>query len=482
MNINQRVCFILNNEVVDAMLPPGFLLLDYLRNHQLLTGTKEGCKEGDCGACTVIVGELCNDVVTYRPMTSCLIPVGEMLGKHVVSIEGLNLHDLSPIQKAMVVEGGTQCGYCTPGFIVSLSAWLMDSTKPLNRDGLMHAISGNLCRCTGYRSIKDAGLKVAQKLRPETDGKDRIDHLCNSGHLPGYFLGIPDQLKEMQPKITVETEQVEIDPSARFRIAGGTDLYVQKGEEIPDTPVAILNDTPVPEARESDNFIMMDARMTFESMSEDPLIRKTIPDIRKFNELIASWPVRTRSTLGGNIVNASPIADMTVLLLALDSSVEITSDGHSRWHLLKDFYLGYKQLAKSDDEIITRIRFGKPDKNTYINWEKVSKRAWLDIASVNSAGVLKVADGIIDEAHLSLGGVAPIPLHLKEASGFLKGKMLKPESVWECIEIAMDEISPISDVRGSAEYKRLLARQLLLTHFTKLFPAECPEQLLYEAY
>lgn len=482
MNLNQRICFILNNEEVDVSAPPGLLLLDFLRNRQQLTGTKEGCKEGDCGACTVILGDLQDTTLTYRPMTSCLMPLGEMQGKHVVTIEGLNMEKLSPVQAAMVQEGGTQCGYCTPGFVVAMTSWLMDATQPLDRSGLMHAISGNLCRCTGYRSIKAAGLQVAQSLRPSINGEDRLQTLCQQGYLPEYFSSIPQRLAALRRKIEQQEQPVQLELSPRFRIAGGTDLYVQKGEDIPDVPVALLNDTPILPAAEADGQIVMDARMTFEAMGDDPLIQRLIPDIRAYNDLIASWPIRTRSTLGGNIVNASPIADMTALLLAMETEIELSNGAQTRWLPLPDLYLGYKTLAKAADEVVTRLRFPRPDVQTRINWEKVSKRAWLDIASVNSAAKLTVMDDVITDAHLSLGGVAPIPLYLEGASSYLRGKRLQPETVWEAVEIAMSEISPISDVRGSADYKRLLARQFLLLHFTRLYPQACPEEVVYAAH
>jgi len=478
VQIIQNIEFILNGEHVRANVPSGLLALDYLRQQKQLVGTKSGCKEGDCGACSVILGELDGKgSVTYRPMTSCLLPMGELGGKHLVTIEGLNMEALSPVQSAMVDTGGTQCGYCTPGFVVCMTAGLMAPQVPLDEKGVLYAISGNLCRCTGYQSIKRAGLDAIEKLRDQVQNKERISALVEAGALPKYFAEIPARLKVMQPQQI--TEDVPI--AARFLIAGGTDLYVQRGEIIPEETVSLLNNkAKIPAAQIRDSEVYVDARMTFEAFAQDTLIKSFLSEIEAYNLLIASWPIRTRSTLGGNLCNASPIADMTCLLLAIESSVHlIDSNGKKRALPLKDFYLGYKDMDKAADEIVAEISFPTFDASTHVNWEKVSKRAWLDIATVNAACKLTVEDGCITAAHLALGGVAAIPLYLPEASQYLTGKALTPEVVSEVLAIAQTEFEPIGDVRGSARYKRLLARQLMAAHFLKLFPESISEKALY---
>ncbi len=165
MKLKKAIRFILNDREISAWESPGRLALDFIRDTERLTGTKEGCKEGDCGACTVILGTLEGSNVHYSPMTSCLIPVGELDGKHLVTIEGLNLESLSPVQAAMVDTGGSQCGYCTPGFVVAMTAWLMDESRSVDVEGAKAAISGNLCRCTGYHNI----VKAIQRAAAEID-------------------------------------------------------------------------------------------------------------------------------------------------------------------------------------------------------------------------------------------------------------------------------------------------------------------------
>lgn len=477
MNLKTSIRFILNNREVTAWETPGRLVLDYLRDSEHLTGTKEGCKEGDCGACSVLLGSLENGSVRYIPMTSCLIPMGELVGKHLVSIEGLNMERLSPVQSAMVDCGGTQCGYCTPGFVVAMTGWLMDETRPLTDVGAKEAISGNLCRCTGYRSIKQAGSQVVETLASKLSTRNRIGELCKQEVLPAYFLTIPDRLTALEIPESVDEDETG---KRSLVIAGGTDLYVQRGEEIPDQSVDLLNrGVPIKSVREDEGVLYVDARMTFQAFGDDPLIHDAIPEIHAYNELIASWPIRTRATLGGNICNASPIADMTCLLLALGVDLHVEGGREARILPLKDFYLGYKDLAKTKDEVVKTVSFKKPGPATRVNWEKVSKRAVLDIATVNSAARFEVEDGIITHASLALGGVAAIPLYLPETSKTLVDQHLTPELVMDVVDIAQREFQPISDVRGSADYKRLLARQLLLAHFLKCFPEVISEEVLY---
>ncbi len=485
VKINHSIRFILNDEEMAADVAPGTLALDFLREHLQLTGTKSGCKEGDCGACTVILGQLDGSGgVHYRPMTSCLLPVGELHGKHLVTIEGLNMETLSPVQQAMVDCGGSQCGYCTPGFIVAMTAGLMEPKLPLDEKGLLHAISGNLCRCTGYRSIKQAGLQAIEGLASKLAQGARVRALVAAGALPNYFGGIAERLEALQSvdmPAGANGATAAGEGCPRFVISGGTDLYVQRGDELPGAEVVLLNNrAPVEAAELRDGLVIFDARMTFEAFAEDPLILRHLPEMPAYNDLIASWPMRTRSTIGGNICNGSPIADMTCLMLALEAELTLSGgDGRRRTIPLRDFYLGYKQLNKKPDEIVETIAFPTYGPDTRVNWEKVSKRAWLDIATVNSACKIRVVEGRIVDAHLALGGVAAIPLYLRKASRQLEEKPLNVASFHECVETAMTEFTPIGDVRGSAGYKRLLARQLLLAHFEKLFPESIQPEALY---
>lgn len=457
--------FLLNDRPVSTTEPAGLLVLDYLRRRERLTGTKEGCKEGDCGACTVLIGELDGEGVAYKPVTSCLMPLGELRGKHLVTIEGLNRRGLSPVQQAIVEEGASQCGFCTPGIVVSLTGRLMRKDARLDSGAVKTALSGHLCRCTGYRSLKAAGVAAYGQVGDDTG----VEALVARGILPEPFLQAPARLRELAEKPCPEAPA----EAPAFVVAGGTDLYVQRGEEIPDAPIDVLNLHPQMKGIERRNgHLRVGALTTFEEFAQHPEVRKRIEGIEDYMFLIASWQIRNRATLGGNVINASPIGDMTVLLLALDSRLVLTGGGPSRTVPMRSFYKGYKVLDLAPGEILTEILIPETGAATRVGWEKVSKRKCLDIATVNSAIEIRVDGGRIAEAGLAVGGVAPIPLALSATSEHLRGRPLDRATVEGALAVAQSEISPISDVRGSADYKRLLTRQLLIAHFTRLFPDE----------
>lgn len=439
------------------------LLLDFVRAESL-KGTKEGCKEGDCGACTVLVGDLTDDRINYEAITSCLMPIGDAHGKHIVTIEGLRVNDLSPVQSAMVKFGASQCGYCTPGFIMSMTWFFMSQPNP-TIDSFKRSVSGNLCRCTGYGSILRAGEALIETLTSKklVGSKHRLKALIDLDFLPSYLLKIPGEMKKIEPKERVD--------SPELFIAGGTDLYVQQGEKIPSLKVEILNRIPGMRGYRVENGnLVLGALTTFEEFGAIPQIRKLIPNIDSFLQLIASLQLRNRATLGGNIVNASPIGDMTQILLALGSTLTFEKNGQTRQLPLEDFFLGYKKMDLQPGELVKEITFSL-DADTVFNFEKVSKRKELDIASVCSGARFKVDEkGYISEAAVSLGGVFATPLMLKKTNSFLVGKPINVETVLQSADVMQSQISPISDVRGSANYKRLLARQLYFGHFTSLFP------------
>ncbi|MFQ5628112.1 MAG: FAD binding domain-containing protein [bacterium] len=455
--------FCLNDQEIQTTTSPGTLVLDYLRHAKRMTGTKEGCKEGDCGACTVLIGELAIDRVCYNPVTSCLMPVGELHGKHLVTVEGLNMPVLTPVQQAIVDEGGTQCGFCTPGIVVSLTSLLMQENARIDSDSVKYALSGHLCRCTGYRSLKQTWHHLAKNIGNRTG----IDALIEQSMLPAYFLEMPEKLHKI-PK-PLETNGAISKATA---IAGGTDIYVQKGEELPDTPVNVLNLYPEMRhiSKRDNDFLQVGALTTFEEFTQHPEVLKIIPRIQDYTFLIASWQIRNRATLGGNIINASPIGDMTMLLLAMESLLVLKDGKKTRKVPMTAFYKGYKQLDKSSNEILTHINIPLLEFGAKINFEKVSKRKCLDIASVNSAIKIREKNSVITKIGLAMGGVAPEPLFMRKTCSYFVGKKITTSTVLRGIDVAQQEISPISDIRGSADYKRLLTRQLVIAHFTKLFP------------
>ncbi len=467
--------FILNEKEIKTDLPPGMVVLDFVRYHQNLKGTKIGCREGDCGACTVLVGSFTPNSspngegrLSYRSVTSCLMPIGNANGKHIVTIEGINFEkELNPIQQAISDEGATQCGFCTPGFVMSLAGHCL-SDKEATEENAIACIDGNICRCTGYKSIERAAIKVNDLL---SDKKVNVasEFVSKENILPKYFSSIERRLQSLNANaaalpITQSTDQ------SITKLGGGTDLYVQKHDAMTHAGIKFLfDDNSLKRISKEGNRCVMGASTTVTELCESTIISQFFPEFSKYAKLVSSTPIRNMATLAGNFVNASPIGDFTVFFLALNA-VLILSDGDSKREVpLRKFYKAYKVLDKKPEEFIEKIYFELPSANSKFNFEKVSKRTHLDIASVNTSMKITIDGNKVLEASISAGGVGPIPMLLTKASAFLSGKIVSGEIIEEAIRIAQTEISPISDARGSEEYKRLLLAQLIKAHFIEIF-------------
>lgn len=482
--------FILNNQTIETNLPPGETVLDFVRYRKNLKGTKIGCREGDCGACAVLVGELNGDSVKYRSMTACLMPLANASGKHIVTVEGINKpnDELTEVQQALVDCSGTQCGFCTVGFVMSLTGFCIDDA-PKNCGAAITSIDGNICRCTGYKSIERAAASLT-KVLGEKNGQSNLDFSIEKGIVPTYFSDINNRLESLKTAPANESSEQEnhvLTHAAKFGVAdrynhanihfdkrvpqfvgGGTDLYVQRPEEMVYSSAETLFDNPeLRFVRETADTVEIGASATVTDLFVSPVFQKLFPHLEKHLKLISSTPIRNMATVAGNFVNASPIGDMTAWFLALDATIVFNNE---REIPLRELYLGYKTLAKTDDEFVTKIRFAK--NFTHFNFEKVSKRIFLDISTVNTAISLNFENNKILEANVSAGGVAPIPLYLAKTSEFLGGKTVSAATIADACAILQTEISPISDVRGTESYKRLLLKQLFTAHFVELFGYE----------
>lgn len=455
--------FILNDKTISTSLPPGMVMLDFIRYQQHLSGTKIGCREGDCGACTILVGSLVNDEMNYQSMTSCLMPIGNAAGKHIVSVEGINFSDkLNFIQQAMVDEGASQCGFCTPGFVVALTGFCLEgkNTNPINY------IDGNICRCTGYKAIERAANKIAATMK-ERNTEPVTNFLFERKIIPEYFKNIKEQLYKLIH--AQKTKQVK-DPAGLQKrphlVGGGTDLFVQKHEIMSNADIDfIIDKSNFKEIIKDGNKCFLGAAVTVSDLKLSPIINEAFPEFYKTAQLISSTPIRNMATIAGNFINASPIGDFSIFFLALDAHLILTDGIKKRELPLRKLYKGYKLLDKKSEEQIEKIWFNIPATTDYFHFEKVSKRTHLDIASVNTAIYLQMKAEIIETAGLSAGGVGPVPLFLQKTSDFLVGKKITPAVFNDAIAIMHTEISPISDARGSKEYKTLLLEQLIKAHF-----------------
>jgi len=455
--------FILNNKTITTSEHSGMTLLDFVRYEQRLTGTKVGCREGDCGACTILIGELKNDTLEYLSITSCISPLGNAHGKHIVTVEGTNLqNNLTTVQEAMKANYATQCGFCTPGFVVALTGFALSNSEN-NYSNARDAISGNICRCTGYKAIEKAAHQVVEKLKNHKKD-NKFDWLIATDFIPEYFASIPQRLKDIEFK---DLNQ----PKGKY-VSGGTDLYVQQADNLMDNSVHLIAEKDYLKGIHIHNGVCtIGTNSTVSDLWNHVELNAILPNLKKHLKLVSSEQIRNMASFGGNLVNASPIGDMTIFFLALNSTIKILNEDHEeRTIALKNFYQGYKTYDLKDRELLKTISFKLPTETSFFNFEKVCKRTHLDIASVNSAIHIMVENNNITDAHVSIGGVAAIPKYLHKTSAFLTSKPLTSDIIIEANEILQNEISPISDVRGTSDYKRLLGRQLFFAHFTELFP------------
>nr|WP_320016491.1 FAD binding domain-containing protein [uncultured Desulfobacter sp.] len=434
-----------------------------------LYGTKEGCREGECGACTVILGRI--PQITYRPMPSCLMPAGQLDNTHLVTIEGLQGEKPNRLQQAFINQGATQCGFCTPGFILSLTGYLLEG-RTVTVQGAIDALGGNLCRCTGYGTIRRAVEETVELLLGKVPS---LQGLIEMDLLPAYFAIIPQRLENLRRKSPEDSPDLTFERFEKNHplIAGGTDLYVQRGDALNKSAPRFL----IPESepiRVEEGMIEIPASATMEQLRRDPHFIDQFPGWREKLLFIASHTLRNRATLGGNIVNASPIADCAVLLLALDGQIQlVSSEGARRRFPLREFFLGYKELDLKSDEIVEAFLVTKQGETQLWNYAKVSKRERLDIAGCNSAAVFTVNNGAFASVGLALGGVAPIPFTARRTMTWLRGKPLSKQTFLGSMKVLQEEISPIDDVRGSAGYKRRLASALMADHYLNCFSDIC---------
>jgi xanthine dehydrogenase small subunit len=461
--------FILNDQDITTDQPSGSTVLDFVRYHKNLKGTKIGCREGDCGACTILVGALEDGELRYRTMNSCLMPLGNAERRHIVTIEGINGPGLSPVQVALVENNGTQCGFCTPGFVMSLYGFCLDEGKEKNLANAIEAISGNICRCTGYKSIEKAAAVVVDKLRP-MPGAEALAWLVDEKFLPAYFSTIPGRLKKIAPP------RARVARESGYIIAGGTDVLLQN----PEGAIASDNVNLVYGADATSRITFaggqchIGSTTTIKDLKECRELRNYIPKLDGYLKLMASTPIRNMATVGGNIANSSPIGDACVILMALDATLLLRYRGKTRECRLKDFFIGYKKTAKEAEEFIEKIFFDLPDEKTHFSFEKISKRGHLDMATVNSAMRVDLDNGVIKRAAFTVGGLGPTIRYLAKTADCLLGKKIDRETFKAANAVAQSEITP----RSRADYKRSLVRQQLLIHLMSF----SPETISLEAY
>ncbi len=446
----------------DSALP----LSDFIRDREGAKSTKVACKEGDCGACTVLLGAKENSDVCFRAIASCIAHCFQAQSCQVITADGLLASIENPIFHHFAREGATQCGFCTPGFAVAIVGGLI-SLPTIDYPSLLLALDGNVCRCTGYQSIKKAVAKIAQDYGPElsqVQGNRRLQLLAKHRF-------IKEDVVATAMALPARGQGGEVAHSGEMgRVIGnGTDLYVQIPERIHDKGLAVSGFAKNSKIYEEAGSLYLGAQTSIEDARLSALVAKHLPTLSKDLCLFASTPIRNLATIAGNVVNASPIGDMSNILLALQAEVHLKGPAGDRKLALAEFYLDYKKVDLRVGERIDAFSIDIQDPLSF-SFEKVSKRTHLDIASVTTSIAIAKDGTFIKKASLSAGGVFRYPLFLGKTSSFLTKKSASVSLVKEAWQIAQSEIAPISDIRGQASYKTFLFRQLFFAHFLKLFP------------
>lgn len=442
-------------------------LSDFLRYEQQATGTKVVCAEGDCGACTVLLGRVKNGALQYLPLNSCIQYLYQLDGAHIITVEGLQINGaLNPVQEAMVANQGAQCGYCTPGFIVAMSSQAMacqSSQASLCQQGVKDALTGNLCRCTGYEPIIKAALALEPGAMPT------LETLYPSAEMVKAFQEIQNESILIEADGRTYFNPVTLEELVAFKaqhpnttlVAGGTDINVvcNKRDVEPPVIVSLSNLPNLDSITLTENGLMAGAKVLLSELEQ--ALAERVPEFHDILVVFGSPQIKNAGTLAGNIANGSPIGDSIPFLMAMDAQVEVQGQYGARKINMNNLYTGYRQLDLKPDELITRIHIPLPQPDEHLKLYKISKRKHLDISSFTAAVRMRLRGESIDEIRLVYGGVGPVVLRLTKTEAFLLGKPFTLETMESAGTLARQEIAPLSDVRGSKEYRLQLAENIL---------------------
>ncbi len=449
-------------------------LTTYLREHLRLTGTKIVCSEGDCGSCTVLIGRPSPDgtALRYAPVCGCIQYLAQLDAAHVVTVEGLadTTCDsrLNVVQKSLIKNQGTQCGFCTPGFVVAMTAHL-EETKTPTRQTLTRALTGNLCRCTGYDSILAAGLDIdTAALRP-------VASLHDTPKIAAHLERLDKEPVELRAGDQLFAKPVTLRDAAQFRaahadallIAGGTDIGVQANKRM-RTLTTLLSTAALHELeslRVENHTIIAGARASLSDLEK--LAAQHLPDYARMLANFGSPLIKNAGTLGGNIANGSPIGDTMPALFVLNAEIELAGPTASRSVNINHFYTGYRKSVLKTDELIAGVRVPLPAKTDLFKIYKISRRKDLDISTFTAAFWAQIKNNTIAAIRIAYGGVGPVILRLPKTEAALAGAPFTEDAFRAAGPIARSEITPLSDVRGEADYRLQLAENILLRFFAE---------------
>jgi xanthine dehydrogenase small subunit len=465
-----EVCFLLNGQLVcEPALPRTMTVLEYLREIRGRTGTKEGCAEGDCGACTVVEGTLAGDHghIQYRAINACIRFMATMDGHELVTVEDLQATDgaLHPVQQAMVDHHGSQCGFCTPGFVMSLFALYLEG-KPVTRERVVHTLTGNLCRCTGYRPIIDAGMAMHTYPRPAAwSSAAAHDEARRQGllalvrkqplRLPGFYA--PRTVEQLATELAAQPQSLVL--------GGGTDVGLWVTKQLRDLPpIVYLGAVAELQHIEASGAGLRIGAAVSLTDAWAALVAQC-PALREVADRFASPPVRNSGTLCGNLANGSPIGDALPTLIALGADIELRCGDRTRWLQLEKLYLGYQKKDLAPGEFVVSVRVPRPAAGVRVGVFKLSKRIDQDISAVCLACAVSVEAGRIVAARVALGGMAAVAARAPAAEKALLGAPWSRHTFDAAALSLSQDFKPLSDMRASSDYRLTGAANLLRRFF-----------------
>jgi xanthine dehydrogenase small subunit len=481
VKIRNTLRFLLNGEPVElTAVRPEETLLDFLRLRRSLIGTKEGCAEGDCGACTVLVGRLAGETLVYESVNACIRFLGSLDRTHVVTIEHLKGKDgrLHPVQRAMVDFHGSQCGFCTPGFVMSLYALWMRSPDPTDAE-IEKALQGNLCRCTGYEAIMRAARAISSYGKAAKDPL-RAERTKVSAALKAMADGSRVEIGAGKERLIVPADVddlakvLEAEANATI-VAGSTDvgLWVTKFMRDIAPAVFIGHVDGLKTVSEANGAISIGAGVTYSEAHA--VLAKRIPALGPLIDRIGGEQIRNMGTIGGNVANGSPIGDGPPPLIALGATLTLRKGRKRRTIPLENFFIAYGKQDRQAGEFVEAVHIPIPAKGDKFAVYKVTKRRDEDITATLGAFHLKLArNGTVAAIRIAYGGMAATPKRAKAVEAALVGKLWTEATVEAAMAEYAKDFAPITDMRASAEYRALAARNLLMRFFIETSGTKAP--------
>lgn len=476
-----QITFYLNGQLIEVDILPSTRAIDLIRDQLGLMGTKEVCSEGDCGACTIAIGRQEEDRFIYRSVTSCIFPASRLHGCHIVTVEGLaEAEKLHLIQQMLLSHHATQCGYCTPGFVMSMFCLFANNHSP-SKEEIMAALEGNLCRCTGYQTIYEAAQGVADTLSQEKNP-------WKESFFPSYMAGMPSKLQTIGSFKTLvkQASDLEVtegyfiprDFNELFRlieqhqgkfqlITGGTDLIVN-ANLLDKCAVNYIDLSAVKELNflfEKENKIFIGASTTYSQLFESALVQEKLAGFCEVIRQMASQQIRNVGSLAGNIAHASPVADGVVGLLGLGAEVVLKSKESERKIPLTEFYQGYQKTVMTEYEVIAGIEVSIP--SGYCGFEKGAKRVAVDISKICSFVNVELENDKVVACRIAFGGVDRYPTIAKKSMKNLVGKILTEDVINEAANFVYEEFRSVVDTRSEPEYRRSLIKNQMIKHLSE---------------